>query len=66
MILRNPIVLALGVYRNNNNNINIYNFYSALILGGPSSEVQQNKIINHIQEPGTYRGHHQCKGPLTI
>ena len=27
--------------------------------GGPSSEAQQNKIINHIQEPWTYRGHHQ-------
>ena len=25
--------------------------------------MQQNKIINHIQEPGTYRGHHQFKGP---
>ena len=31
-----------------------------------SSEAQQNKIINHIQEPGTYRGHHQFKGPPTI
>ena len=44
----------------------IYNFYSALILGGPSSEAQQNKIINHIQEPGTYSGHHQYEGPPTI
>ena len=34
--------------------------------GGPSSEVQQNKIINHIQEPGTYRGHHEFKGPPTV
>ena len=42
------------VINTNNNNIN--NFYSALILGGPSSEAQQNKIINHIQDPGTYRG----------
>ena len=23
----------------------------------PSSEAQQNKIVHHIQEPGTYRGH---------
>ena len=22
--------------------------------------------LNHIQEPGTYRGHHQFKGPPTI
>ena len=30
--------------------------------------MQQNKSItgNHIQEPGTYRGHHQFKGPPTI
>ena len=37
--------------------------------GGPSSEAQQNKIINHIQEPGTYyiyTGHHRLKGPPTI
>ena len=34
--------------------------------GGPSSEAQQNKIINHIQEAGTCRGHHQFKGPPTI
>ena len=27
--------------------------------GGASSEAQQNKIINHIQESGTYRGHLQ-------
>ena len=24
------------------------------------------QIINHIQEPETYRGHHQFKGPPTI
>ena len=47
-----------------NNNNNKYNFYSA--LGGPSSEAQQNKIVNQIQEPGTYRGRHQYEGPPTI
>ena len=36
------------------------------MLGGPSSESQQNKIINQIQKPGTYRGHHQYEGPPTI
>ena len=34
--------------------------------GGPSSEAQQNKIINHIQEPGIYRGRHQYEGPPTV
>ena len=34
--------------------------------GGPSSEERQNKIVNHIQEPGTYRSHHQFEGPPTI
>ena len=28
-------------------------------FGGPSSEAQQNKISNHIQEPGIYRDHQQ-------
>ena len=28
--------------------------------------MQQNEIVNHIQMPGTYRGHHQFKGPPTI
>ena len=36
------------------------------MLGGPSSEAQQNKIINQIQKPGTCRGHHQYEGPPTI
>ena len=42
----------------------IYNITSIVFnpRGGPSSEAQQNKIINHIQEPGTCRGHHQFKG----
>ena len=44
----------------------IHNFIALKSSGGPSSEGQQNKIINHIQEPGTYRGHHQFKGPPTI
>ena len=48
---------------NNNNNITSIALQSS---GGPSSEAQQNKIINDIQEPGTYRGHHQFKGPPTI
>ena len=47
-------MLKTLVIDDNNNNIN--NFYSALIIGGPSSEAQQNTIIDHIQEPGTYRG----------
>ena len=37
-----------------------------LKLGDPSSEAQQNKIVNHFQELGTYSGHHQFKGPSTI
>ena len=37
-----------------------------LKLGGPSSEAQQNKIVNHFQEPGTYSGRHPFKGPSTI
>ena len=53
-------------YINDNNNNNIYIFYGAYILGGPSSEAQQNKIINQIQKPGTYSGHHQYEGPPTI
>ena len=38
-------------YNNNNNNNN--NFMAL------KSEAQQNKISSHVQEPGTYRGHHQ-------
>ena len=49
--------------------VKILNVTTSIALkssGGPSSEAQQNKIINHIQEPGTCRGHHQFKGPPTI
>ena len=31
-----------------------------------SSEAQQNKIINHIQEPRTYRGHNQFKEEMKL
>ena len=35
-------------------------------LGARCTEAQQNKILNHIQEPGTYTGHHQFQGAPTI
>ena len=46
---------------NNNNNIMKP---PTSILGDPSSEAQQNKIVNQIQEP--YRSHHQFEGPPNI
>ena len=58
---------ATHSYNNNNtNNNNNIITYLALKSSGPSSEAQQNKIIDHIQVPGTCRGHHQFKGPPTI
>ena len=40
-----------------NNNITSTALTSS--LGDPSSEAQQNKIVNHFQEPETHRSHHQ-------
>ena len=48
-------ISAGQVIHNSRNTNNITSIALTSSLGGQSSEGQQNKIINHIQEPGTYR-----------
>ena len=71
--LRNLVQMLSIVYQGKRSkfltvhNNNKYNFYVALkSWGARARKRNKTKIINHIQEPGTYRGHHQFKGPSTI
>ena len=51
----------LGRSRNNNTNVR-----TALKSSGTRAQQRKKKIDNHIQEPGTYRSHHEFEGPTTI
>ena len=48
------------------NNNNKYITSIALKSSGVRARKRKKKIINQIQESGTYRGHHQYEGPPTI
>ena len=57
-------VTAGHVGHNSSNNNN--NRTSIALKSSGTRTQKRNKTVNHIQEPGTYRDHHQFKGPSTI